>query len=51
MIKLQPTPLEQSLFLFCQAMTDENKARAGELRRHLLTEFELDSKLREVLSY
>ena len=49
MLKKRPAPLEISLYLYCQAHADADADHAETLRRHLLTEFELDRGVRAAL--
>ena len=49
MAKSDPTLLELSLYLYCEAAASQNEPRTTELRDHLLTTFDLDPELRRAL--
>ena len=50
MAKTDPTNLEITLFLYCEAEASDDSARAAELRDHLLRSFDLEPDLRRALT-
>ncbi len=50
MAKADPTKLELSLFLYCEAAASDDSPRAAELRDHLLRSFDLRPDLRRALT-